>query len=103
MREELAAGNLFQRSRMENRIHTVNCSVNGTTITHISDIVSGPVITQIVSERILLFFVARNYSDFFNTVINKIPQHGLPKGSLCHRLSKHVLVFRASYLPSLFP
>jgi hypothetical protein len=81
MRKKLAAGDLFQRSRVKNGIHTLHSTINGTTISHISDVIADPVITQIVSERVLFFLVTRNYSNFFNAVIKEIPQHGLPKGS----------------------
>jgi len=79
MGKELTARHLLERSRMKNCIHAMNGTVNGTPVSDIPNVVSDPIITQLVSERVLFFFVTREYADLLNVVIKQVSQHGFSK------------------------
>ena len=85
--EELARGNLFESSGVENVVHTVHRIANRLSVTHVTDEESnlgselGAALLQAMTHVILLLLVTGKDANLFELGVNEVLKHGIAKAA----------------------
>ena len=66
---------------MEDIIHAVHCTINGTFVTYIPDVKLYFGILQVMTHVILLFLISGKYTDLLDIGIKKAAQNSITEGT----------------------